>query len=263
MAIVLEVNDLSYQNFKNINLSFEDKKIYSIIGSNCCGKTTLFKLLAGIIPTEDSICCNYVDLNEENIFEYVVNIGAVDRVNKNSFIYGKVRDEMIYPLRNLGYSRDECITRIKEVLKLFHKENILDMKINELDYYDKELLLIMISLLHQPKVLLLDSVLDIFPKKQVESIISVFKKLIRDGMTIINFTNSLEVARYSNKIILLDKYQIIGEYSPRDIFKNDKVFYEHNLEIPFLIDLSIKLKMYNIIDKEYLSMKEMVDDIWP
>ena len=37
----------------------------------------------------------------------------------------------------------------------------------------------------------------------------------------------------------------------------------NNLEIPFMVDLSIKLKMYNLIDKEYSSMKAMVDDLWP
>ena len=263
MAIILEIDDLTYQNFKHINLSFEEKTFYSIVGSNNCGKTTLFKLLSGFIPSNGSICCNDIDLNDDSLFEYITNIGVVDRVNKESFIYGKVLDEMLYPLLNLGYSKDYAKNRIKEVLKLFNKENIQDMKINELNYYDKELLMIMIAILHEPKVLLLDSVLDIFPKDQLEKIIKTFRKLVRDGMTIISFTNSLDNAIFSNKIILMGKYEIIGTYSPRDIFKDDKLFYEHNLEIPFLIDLSNKLKMYNIIDKEYLSMIEMVDDIWP
>ena len=65
-----------------------------------------------------------------------------------------------------------------------------------------------------------------------------------------------ELSRYLAKAAL-DKYGL------NDIYENDKLFYDHNLEIPFMIDLSIKLKMYNLIDKKYSNMKAMVDDIWP
>ena len=121
----------------------------------------------------------------------------------------------------------------------------------------------MIAILHKPKVLLLDSVLELFSMESQKKINKILKQLTDEGMTIINFTSSLETAYYSDKLILLDNYQVVGEYTPRDIYKDDKLFYEHNLEIPFIVDLATKLKMYNIIDKEYLSMIEMVDDIWP
>ncbi len=263
MAIVLEINDLSYKDFSNINLSFRDKTYYSIIGSNNSGKTTLFRLISGIIPSNDCIYCRGIPLNKRNITKYITNFGIVERVNKNSFIFRRVIDEMKYPLNNLGYSNNKSLTRIKEVLELFNKDDWLDKDINELDYYDKELLLIMISLLHKPSVLLLDSVLELFPKSIYENINNVFKKLVNDGMTIINFTNSLEVAYDSDKIVLLDHNKILGKYLPKDIYNDDKLFYEHNLEIPFIVDLSIKLKMYDIVNKDYSNMKEMVDDIWP
>ena len=55
MVKVLEVRNLNYQMFKNINLSFECNTIYSIVGPNNCGKTLLFKLLTGLINTENYI----------------------------------------------------------------------------------------------------------------------------------------------------------------------------------------------------------------
>ena len=121
----------------------------------------------------------------------------------------------------------------------------------------------MIALLHKPRVLLLDSVLQVFPKSKQEEIIKIIKKLVKDGLTVISFTNYLQESFLTDKIILIDKFNILGEYSYSDIFSNDKDFYEHNLEIPFMTDLSIKLKMYNLVDKEYINMKEMVDDLWP
>ena len=263
MVKILEITDLSYQNFNDLDLSFDSGNFYSIVGPNNSGKTTLFNLITCIIPTSNVISLNNIILNKDNIDKYIVNIGIVERVNKNSFIYTTAINEMIYPLSNLGYSKKEALRRINEVLELFSCTNFLDKKISELNFYDKQLLLIMIALLHKPKILLLDSVLQVFSKSKQEDIIKILKKLIQEDLTVISFTNYLTETYYSDKILLLDNFNIVGEYNYSDIFKDDKVFYEHNLEIPFMTDLSIKLKMYGLVDKEYINMKEMVDDIWP
>ena len=263
MNKILEIINLSYHEFNNINLSFNSNNSYSIIGSNNCGKTTLFKLISGIVMSNNMIYCDNVILNRENIYNYITKLGIVERINRNSFQYSYVIDEMIFPLHNLGYSKKYALERIKEVLSLFDRSEFINKSIKELNYYEKQLLLVMIAILHKPKVLLLDNVLEVFSKKEKNKIIKVLKKMVNDGMTIVNFTNKLDEVYYSDKIILLDNFKIIGEYSPSDIYNNDKLFYEHHLEIPFIIDLSVKLKMYGLIDKEYHSMKAMVDDIWP
>ena len=262
MVKILEINNLSYKDFNNLNLSFKDRTFYSIIGPNNCGKTTLFKLIAGFIPTNDTISCDGVDLNGHSIREYIVNLGVVERVNKTSFIFKTVVDEMMYPLTNLEYSKKECLSRINDVLELFKEKSILDKKISQLDYYDKQLLLIMIAILHKPKVLLIDNVLETFPSIYKKKIYKVLKELL-SSMTIINFTSSLNDINYSDRIILMNDKKIVGEYYPSDIYKDDQLFYNNNLKIPFLTDLSVKLRMYNLIDKEYVDMKEMVDDLWP
>ena len=263
MSVVLEINDLEYKDFHQIDLSFENKTYYSMIGPNNCGKTILFKLISGIILSNDNICCNGIFLNKESINKYIVNFGIVNRVSDNSFAYQKVIDEMMYPLYNLGYAKNTSLKRITEILELFQKSSMKDKYISELSFNDKQILLLMIAILHKPKVLLLDGVLEVFSKSERKKIIEILKEIKSNGMTIISFTNSLEEACESDKIILLDNFKIIGEYKKEDIYKNDKLFYEHHLEIPFLIDLSVKLKMYNIVNKEYRNMKEMVDDIWP
>ncbi len=263
MVKVLETINLSYNKFSKINLSFESGTFYLIVGSNNSGKSTLFKLLSSLIPTNNMIRCNDVYLNKFNLLEYITNIGIVERVNKKSFLYQNVYDEMRYPLHNLGYSKRRALARINEVLELFNASSFIDKKINDLTYQEKQRLLIMISLLHKPKVLLLDSVLDIFLNKDKEEILGILKKLVDEGLTIIDFSVSLKDINYVNKIILIDDYQVIGEYLPSKVYEDDKVFYDHNVEIPFITDLAVKLKMYDVLDKEYSNLKEMVDDIWP
>lgn len=262
MVKSLEISNLNYHDFKNINISFEKSKIYSIIGGNKSGKTTLFKIISGLLSTNSDIYCDGVYLN--NINEYIQKIGVVERVNNNSFIYQRVYDEMSFPLHNLGLTKRKRDNRIKKVLDSFEVSDLIDKDINELNYYQRQLLLIMIALLHKPSVLLLDSVLCVFPRDEKEKIISVLNKFIaEENITIINFSCDLNDAYFSDKFFLLSHFNIIGEYTKEDIFKNDQLFYQNGLEIPFLTDLAIKLKIYGILNKNYDDMNEMVNDIWP
>ena len=260
MNTILEVINLNYQDFKDINISFNSGTMYSIIGGSKSGKTTLFKLLASLIPTTNMISCNGVML-DNNYYDYLVNIGIVERVNKNSFIYSKVIDEMMYPLLNLGFSKKKALKRINEVLEIFDSSYMLDKYIKKLNTFEKQKLLIIISLLHEPSILLLDSVLDIFSDYDKKIIVNKLRELVNVGLTVINFTKKLDM--FSDKIILLDKMEIVGEYDYTKVYEDDQLFYNHNIEIPFITDLSIKLKMYGLVNKEYRDMKEMVDDIWP
>ena len=59
MGKILEIKNLSYCDFQNINLSFDSGQLYFIVGPNNSGKTTLFYLLSSLILTNNKIkCCN-------------------------------------------------------------------------------------------------------------------------------------------------------------------------------------------------------------
>ena len=122
----------------------------------------------------------------------------------------------------------------------------------------------MLSLLHKPKVLLLDSVLNIFPKDKRGEIVNILKKIIKkEKMTVISFIPDLVDFMNSDYLVLLSKFNIVGQYLPSDLYKDDQVFYQEGLEIPFITDLTIKLKMYDLVKKNYTDVEEMVNDIWP
>lgn len=258
---IFTVNKLNYLDINNLSLEFKRGEFSFIVGSNNSGKTSLFNIFSGKIIINNAIYLNGVCLNNRN--DYFNNIGCVSRVNENSFFYKKVLDEMLYPLIKRGYTKGKGIAIIKDYLSLFNLEYLIDKNINDLNIYEKQKLLIVISLLNKPKVLLMDNPLDILEYNDACTILDILKKLCKDYLTIIYFTNNLNYVNYMDRIYLFNnKYQYIGEYHYNDIFDNDKVFYDNNIEIPFIIDLSIKLKMYNLIDKNYYDIKALVDDIW-
>ena len=170
---------------------------------------------------------------------------------------------MTYPLYNLGYSKKKRDNRIREVLNYFDTD-WLDMNINDLNNSEKQILLIMLALLHKPKVLILDGVLNYFPKRSRRALVNILREImVNEKITIISFVPDLEDFLLSDRLVLLSNFEIIGEYLPSKLYEDDKLFYQNGLEIPFIADLSNKLKMYNLINKNYSDMEEMVNDIWP
>ena len=262
MEKILEVKNLNYRDWKNINLSFEKGQIYYITGGNSSGKTTLFKLMSGLIKTSNCILCDNIYYNEINRSSYITKIGIVRRVNNHSFIYKNVIDEMTYPLYNLNFRKNAIESRIDDLLSFFEMDYLRKKSIVELNIYEKQILLIIISLLHYPKVLLLDNALDLLREDERKKIINKLKLLTEKGLCVINFTSNLEDALMGDKIIIINEFKVMQEVLPSEMFNDDKIFYENDLEIPFICDLNIKLKMYKMIDKNYIDMKELVDSIW-
>ena len=256
------VDNLNYQSFQNIHLSFEKGKFYSIIGPNKSGKTTMFKIMSGLIKTNNYIVCDNIRLNSKTRYDFIKKIGVVRKISFNSFKYIYVYNEMAYPLYNLNYDKKVIETRISTVTRQFGMSDIVNKKIIELNEFQKQILLLMISLLHEPKVLLIDDAFADFNDEETEKIILILKKMSSKGLCVIYFSHLLSTCLESDEVILFNNYRVIKKMMVEDIMNNDKLFYDNNIELPFMIDLNIKLKMYNIIHNKYDNIKKMVDDIW-
>mgnify|MGYP004592577923 FL=1 len=105
---ILKINNLNYSRddtiiFSNLNLNVFKKDYISIIGLNRSGKTTLTKLLCAIIPTDNIFSINDIFLNKQTVLDYIEHIGVVSN-SLNIFLTKKVKDELILPLKNLGYN---------------------------------------------------------------------------------------------------------------------------------------------------------------
>ena len=112
MSSILSINNLSYEIdnkifFDNFNMDVENKSFTSIIGINRAGKTMLTKLICAIIPTTDKCILDGIYLNKEKVLKYITKIGIATNDFKSPFLFQKVKDELFYPLSNLGYSENK------------------------------------------------------------------------------------------------------------------------------------------------------------
>ena len=264
----MSVDNLSYkiENKQIINdLSFviKDNSVNAFLSSNNSGKTTLIKLLSGIIYNESGkIVVNNITLNRSNFKKYIQNISTILDDIDESFLCDTVIEEIKYPLINLKYSKSEIENRIDEVLSILDLNRIVDKKINELNNFEKVKVLLAASIAHNPKVLLIDDLLRFLTLDEKKEIINIFKKICNDDISIIFTTSSLNDLKEIDNIYVLNNGKIAIHDSFDNIILKDNELSKMGIEIPLMIDLSRKLQFYELLDKVYYDPDKVVDKLW-
>ena len=122
---------------------------------------------------------------------------------------------------------------------------------------------ILFSLLKEPKVLLLDSISLYLNDKEMEELLLFLKKYKEKyNLTIVFTTLNLKDSLYSDYLFIINNGKVLLSGSPIEVLKYDNILNKNGLEIPFIIDLSVKMMDYNLIDEPVLDMDRMVDTIW-
>lgn len=265
---ILEIKNLNYnyQNKKiidNLNLTIEEGSFTTIIGSNKSGKTTLIKLICGLLDSKDSVVAGYAYVNNKRIHDNSKFFGVSFSDSNNKFLFTDVYKEMAFPLENLNIEVEEIEKKIVSLAKDFSNTKILDKKIEDLTNSEKQELLIMISLLHEPRILLLDNSFSMMNKTTKDKILKVLKKYITEKkLTVILATTNLEEIIESDYTYVLNKGSIVMEGVPISILREETVLNRIGLELPFMIDLFLKLKFYELLTEEITDMDRLVDTLW-
>ena len=177
--IEFENVSLSYGNrliLDNINFKINQTEIFGMLGPNGVGKSTIFNLITGLIlPKNGKIKINGEVVNDYPVFQRTkkFKIGFVPQ-------YGGYFSDMtlLDNLKAIGEITVENKTLMHEkinfLISKFELENIKDIKAKFLSGGQKKKLVIALSLLSEPKVLLLDecfAALDILTIKMIQEII--------------------------------------------------------------------------------------------
>lgn len=268
MDNIIKIKDLSFsyqdkQIFKNLNLNIKKNSFNSIIGPNGCGKSTLIKILTGLINYEGYISIDDCYLNKENIKKIRRKIGVVFDDPDSSFIGETVIDDLAFNLENLTYSKNQITKEIKEITDLFHLTDILYEEPANLTNSTKQKVAIASALIHKPKILLLDKSLHQLTekdKKIVFDAINYYKK--NYNLTIILITHNEEDTLSSDRIIVLNNQKIYLDGSVKDVYKEERKLKTLGINIPFIIKLSLNLNLYDLIDEIYLTDRALIDKLW-
>lgn len=243
--------------FSSVNFLLPRDKTFSIIGPSSSGKTTLLKILNGELEYEGEVIVNGVLVSKDNFDALRKCIAVVFR--NTTYITDIVKDELKYPLENINLSPKEIRLRINEMNEFFGINKIFNKSINSLSLNDKTLIKILSYAIMYPSFIAID---DLLIDLDLRTKILLLNYLNTKNITLINVTSNIEDTLYTDYILCL--YNGINAIDGKtlEVLKNEKVIKRLGLDLPFMIDLSIQLQLYDLIKKVYLNKEALVKALW-
>src|SRR5699024_9280030 len=109
---------------KNVSFSIHSNESIAIIGHNGSGKSTIAKLMNGLLfPQQGEIRINGQLLTEETIWDIRREVGMVFQNPDNQFVGATVQDDVAFGMENRGVPREEMEERIKSSLQSVNMES--------------------------------------------------------------------------------------------------------------------------------------------
>ncbi|HAS62819.1 MAG TPA: heme ABC transporter ATP-binding protein [Vibrio sp.] len=251
-ASLLRVTDLtySYDGERNAldSVSFDvmPGEFVSILGKNGSGKSTITKLVMGVIePDAGNISFDGQDIASLSIFERSQKIGVVMQNPNHMISHHMIFDEVAFGLRNKGLSESEITTKVEHVLELCGLSKYRHWPIEALSYGQKKRVTIASILVLEPKLLILDEPTAGQDYRNYTSMLAFVKKLNHDfGITVVIISHDMHlVLEYTTRSIVIADSKLIADKPMTQVFSEPELLEQANLTTTSLYDLADKLEI--------------------
>ena len=122
MKEILTVKNLTYKSiFKDLNLSIKENTFSLLTGSNKCGKTTLIKILSGIIEVEDACFYKKSDISKLKSYEFSTSFSHVIFTGCFNFYFTSLDQEILFELDKIKITNSEKKMKYKHLTKIFER----------------------------------------------------------------------------------------------------------------------------------------------
>lgn len=224
---IIEVNNLqksfdTNEVLKSINLKVNKGEVICIIGPSGSGKSTFLRCLNGLEPIDDGeIVVNGNNLTDHSTRIDIIrqNIGMVFQ-QFNLFPHLTVSENItLAPVELKKMSKQEARQRALELLKMVGLEEKIDDYPDSLSGGQQQRVAIARALAMNPEVMLFDEPTSALDPEMVGEVLTVMKKLVDEGMTMVIVSHEMNFARQvADRVIFMDGGYIVEENVPDKLF---------------------------------------------
>ena len=228
-----------------IDLSIEKGSYTAILGHNGCGKSTLAKLLCGILtPTSGKVFVDGNDTSDENLsFEIRKKCGMVFQNPDNQLVASIVEEDVAFAPENLGLKREEIRKRVDEALATVGMTDYAKHTTHKLSGGQKQRIAIAGVLAMSPDCIIFDEATAMLDPTGRKEITAAMKKLNRElGITIVTITHYMNEAVEADRIIVMNQGEIIADGNPKHIFTQVEKLHSVSLSVPQVTELMYLLE---------------------
>lgn len=211
---------------RDVSLQIDEGEIYGIIGFSGAGKSTLVRCInllerpeAGNVTVDGR---ELLKLDASQLRESRKKIGMIFQ-HFNLMRLRTVAQNVAFPLKKSGLSKEEIARKVKELLELVDLSEKANVYPSQLSGGQKQRVAIVRSLAMNPDVILFDEPTSALDPEMVGEVLDLMKALAREGMTMIIVTHEMGFAReVANRILFMDEGVIVENTTPEEFFTNPK-----------------------------------------
>lgn len=236
---------------KELNIVFNEGKIYGITGKSGSGKTTLLELINGsLIPSSGKVLIDGLILKPDYRTFLNNKIGLVSQFTEDLFLEKTVIEDIKYSLVNINKI-------IKSLNMVGLNETYLNRNINTLSSGEKRLVALSTQLVKTPNLLLLDEPglgLDRIKKQNLVNILKNINKKYKVTIVIVSHDINL-LNMIIDDLLILEDGKILTQGKKEDVFKKITLLKKHDIELPKILEFT------NLVHKEKNIKLGIYDDV--
>lgn len=251
----IEVNNLTHiygqgteQEFtalRDVSFSIEAGEFVAILGANGSGKSTLARHLNGLLlPTAGNCLVSGRDTKSpQDIWEIRRQVGMVFQNPDNQLIAGVVEDDVAFGPENLGMEPAKIRQQVSEALQAVGMEDFRKFAPHLLSGGQKQRVAIAGALAMNTGCLILDEATAMLDPQGRREVMETVEELHRQrGLTLICITHFMDEAAKADKVLVMEKGQLVQQGTPQEIFVDAPRLHELGLAVPLAVELAWHLR---------------------
>ena len=214
----------------NMSFTINDGESVGLIGANGAGKSTIMKLLLGLVSGEGRILVDDIEVTRDNLGKIRSKLGFVLQNSDNQMFMPTVFEDMMFAPLNYMVSREDAEKRVDEVLERLGLQYLKHKYNHKISGGEKRMAAIATILAMEPDAILMDeptSALDPYNRRVVINTIRELKQ------TKIITSHDLDmILDTCDRVILISGGRIVADSSADEILHNQKLLEDNHMELP-------------------------------
>ena len=218
---------------ENLSFTIQDGESVGLIGANGAGKSTIMKLLLGLLSGKGQILVDGLAVNKQNLPAIRQKIGFVLQDSDNQMFMPTVYEDMIFGPRNYGLSKEETERRVDAVLNRLGLAELKHRYNHKISGGEKRMAAIATILTMEPETILMDE-----PSTALDPV---------NRRTVINTINTLPQTKLiashdldmildtCQRVILLSRGKIVADGPAERILRDQALLEANRMELPFCL----------------------------
>ena len=218
---------------KNLSFTIKEGESVGLIGANGAGKSTIMKILLGLIPCDGEVRVDGIPVKKENLPEIRRKLGFVLQDSDNQMFMPTVYEDMMFAPRNYGLSKEEAEEKVDKVLSELGLTDLKHRYNHKISGGEKRMAAIATILAMDPEAILMDEPSTALDPMNRRTVINTINKLT---MTKLIASHDLDmILDTCDRVILISNGEIVADGRANEILRNKELLEANRMELPYCL----------------------------